>query len=349
MLLHIDGFEYDPQIFNQNAQPALGFGKATYLNSLVTRINGRRSSSKGFALPAFLNSNQGSYSKTMDGTETEIIMGCAIRVNPDLNFVKTCLFHLADDQNSTFSTIEVDSLGIISMNVSGIELGKSLKPINFNVWNFIELRVRSSTTVGQAELKVNNQSYFNLTNVNTKRSGGNYKQFGIGAPRTVRSQSSIDVDDFYAINVAGGVNNAFLGDSRVDVLRATGAGANTAFTATPPTGNWDRVNEVDTDLNDFVTSTAIAQRDTYVYSDLPSLNTPTIFGVQIVSVAAKSDAGNASIKNIVKSGANVYPGTTEPLSVDAMVYSTLFDRNPDGTIVWTEASVNSAEFGVESA
>lgn len=349
MLLHIDGFEYDPQVFNQNGQPALGFGKATYMNQNVSRIDGRRFGSKALSLPAFGNSNQGSYSKTMNGTETELMLGAAIKVISSPDFVDTCLMHLVDDSNTTFTTLEVNSLGLIAIKVSGIQLGISSKPINFNTWNFIELRMRSSTTVGQAELRVNNEVLLNLSAQNTKRFGGNYKVFGVGAPRQVRSQIEIEVDDFYVLNATGPANSALLGDVRIDTLRPTGAGSNTGFTATPATDNWDRVNEIDTDLNDFVSSTAVAQQDTYAYSDLPALNTPTIFGVQIVSVAAKSDAGAASIKNLVKSGANIYSGSAEVLSVDAMTYLTMYNQNPNGSVAWTEAAVNSAEFGVESA
>lgn len=349
MLLHIDGFEYDPQIFNQNAQPALGFGKATYLNSLSQRRFGRRSSSNGLFLPGFVSSSQGGYSKTMDATESELIMGAAIRINPDLNFFETSLLHLVDDSETTYTTLELQASGLIKVKVSGITLGTTTKPVAFNVWNFIELRMRSSTSAGQAELRVNGEVFLNLSSQNTRRFGGLYKQFGLGAPRQSRSQTGLNFDDFYCLNVSGGINNSFLGDSRVDVLRPTGAGSNTQLTATPAGDNWDRVNEVDTDLNDFVTATAVAQRDTYAYSNLPSLNTPTIFGVQIVSLASKSDAGSANIKNIVKSGSSIFPGATQVLSVDTETFLTVFDQNPDGSIAWTEAAVNAAEFGVESA
>ena len=73
----------------------------------------------------------------------------------------------------------------------------------------------------------------------------------------------------------------------------------------------------------------------------------TIFGVQASVVARKDDAGARSHKPLRRSGgANTY-GTTVALSTSYLTFRDVMERDPNGSIAWTQANVNSAQFGSE--
>lgn len=345
-LLHIDGFEWDPQTLNENALPALGFGKATSLNPGAQKIPGRRAISSALSIPA-INGTQGGYSKTLAASQTHVYMGAAVRL-PGLAGDAT-LFHVVDATNTVRTIVKVNSVGLISVDVAGSIVMASTNALAAGAWNYIEVRALNSATVGVLEIKVNGVTWLTVTG-NTRQGGGDYKAFGLGgAPGVFTSSLAVDFDDFYLCNASGTTNNTWLGDVRVDTLRPNGAGSNTQLAATPAGNNWDRVNEADTDLNDYVQSTALGQRDTYQYSDLPAMTTPSVLGVQVVSVARKTDAGAANIKNLVKSGATVYQAAAVPLLLQANTHLSIWEVNPNGGVAWTESAVNAAEFGVEAA
>jgi hypothetical protein len=77
--------------------------------------------------------------------------------------------------------------------------------------------------------------------------------------------------------------------------------------------------------------------------------TPAIYGVQLTMLARKTDAGLGKVKGLVVSGAQSAVSTDIILQEQLAWQSTLFERNPNGNVQWTEAAFNAAEFGVESA
>ena len=352
-LLHIDGFEWNPQSLNENALPALGFGKATNLHASAAKIPGRRASSSALSLPAMSFSNAGGYRKSITASQTHVYMGAAVRI-PAAGSDNAIIFHIADTSNTVFHKVEVDPLGQVLLTrfttLSGDTIiATSGFVLAYNVWNYIEFRALNSSSAGILEVKMNGVTWLTVPGLNTRQSGGDFKSYGVGAPGISSSTVAVDYDDFYLLNASGTVNNTWLGDVRVETLRPDAAGTNTALTGTPAGSNFDRVNEAETDLNDYVQSTASGQRDSYNYSAIPAMQTPTILGVQVVSIAKKTDSGTANIKNLAKSGATTVVGATEPLLVNNATHLSIWETNPATGVLWTEAGVNAAEFGVEAA
>jgi hypothetical protein len=348
-LLFIDGFEWNPQTLNENMQPALGFGKATQVNPGAQKIAGRRAGSDAIRLPAVNNAADGGYGKTLDAAQTQVFMGAAFRA-PVIGADNVPVFWVRDTTTNVIIELVVRSDGTLDVLRNSISIGATQKAIAAVVWNHVEWRLLNSTSAGIIEVRVNGVGWLSLAGVNTRLLGGDFKSYGIGAPFIERNRLAADFDDFYIANAAGTMNNTWIGDARVDTLRPTGPGANTGFTPTPAGANWQNVDEADTDLTDYVQSTATGQRDTYAYADLPAMATPSILGVQAVSIARKTDAGAANLKHVVRVGSINYPdATAQPLLQLAGAYLTLWERNPNGNVAWTESAVNNAEFGVESA
>lgn len=350
-LLHIDGFEWDPQTLNENLQPSLGFGKATWLNPGATRVAGRRAGSNALRLPDVpAHSTAGGYARTLDANRMQLFAGAAVRI-PNGIAGNAVLFHAFDVSMAECATIEVTPLGIVNVfNNGNLVNADGSKALAFDVWNYVEARLLAHASNGIIEIRVNNVLWLSITGLALSAASG-FRSIGSGAPQTAQwaVRAGADFDDLYLADNAGTVNNTWLGDVRVDTLRPMGAGGHAQFAATPAGSNWDRVNEVDADLADFVQSSAVGQRDSYAYTDLPAMNAPTILGVQAVSLARKTDAGVASLRHLARIGATTYPAAlASPLTLPAATHLTVWETSPAGG-AWTWAGVNAAEFGVEAA
>lgn len=349
-LLYIDGFEWNPQSLNENLQPALGFGKATQLNPGAQKIAGRRASSDALQLPAVSGGSDGGYGKTLDAAQTQVFMGAAFRA-PAIGGNYVPVFWVRDTSTNVIHELVVAGDGTLIVLRNGSQIGQTTRAIAVGVWNHIAWRLTNSTSAGIIEVRVNDVGWLSMAGQNTRQTGGgDFKSYGLGSPFTFRYYDEAHFDDFYILNASGTVNNTWIGDARVDVLRPTGPGALAQLTPTPAGANWQNVDEAATDLADYVQSTAVGQRDTYAYADLPAMATPSILGVQATSIARKTDAGAANIKHVVRIGTTNFPDATgQPLLQLANAHLTLWERNPNGSVAWTESAVNNAEFGVESA
>jgi len=143
---------------------------------------------------------------------------------------------------------------------------------------------------------------------------------------------------------SGAVNNDFLGDTKSETLRPTGAGTATGWT--PSTGsNWQNVDDTapndDADYNS--TSTAGAT-DTFALGDLAT--TPAaIYGVQACVEIRKDDAGSRSAALVLRSGGTAYVGATQSVLDAYTVLREIWEADPATGLPWTAAAVNNLEVG----
>ncbi len=224
--------------------------------------------------------------------------------------------------------------------------------INAN-WHYVELGATLNASTGTAVVKVDGTQVISFTG-NTKNGGtnstidmlgyfflNNLNGFSNQAP----SGGPI-VDDLYICDSAGGVNNTFLGDVRVQTLLPGGAGSSTQFTPTGSGTNYLNVNEVPDNPATYNGSATSGQRDTYAMDNLVS-GTGTIFAVQQVMSAFKTGAGSGSLKGAQKSGATVSYGATRSLGTSAVTYLDVFETNPASSAAYTSTEVDALEAGAE--
>ena len=89
-------------------------------------------------------------------------------------------------------------------------------------------------------------------------------------------------------------------------------------------------------------------RDSYQFQDLPSLVSPVVYGVQVNAALLKDDAGNKQVALFTRaSGGENTDGATFVLGTSQTYVSQIFEKNLNGTTDWTQASVNSSEFGAK--
>ena len=226
----------------------------------------------------------------------------------------------------------------------GTSLGTATLPTTINTWYYLEMSGTIADSGGTCVVRINGGTVINFTG-DTKNGG---TSTNIDAVRYGSIGGSVAYwDDIYICNSSGSVNNTFLGEIRVQALLPTGTGSSTQLTPTGSANNWDNVNDipgVDTTYNGSPTA---AQRDTYALADTTLVG--AVAGVQVVSRMRKSDAGAASMKAAVKSGATVAYGTTRTLTATATTYIDQMETDPNTSAAWTTTNVNALELGAEVA
>jgi hypothetical protein len=350
-LIFIDGFDhYDPQSLDAFGDPWLARGKAAYLSPQATRINGRRPSSFALRLPA---GSGGGYVKNLDAGKTSLLIGAAVRVVPFENTgVEPLLIGMRDTTSQIGYLVRIGDDGRLKLyrwQYSNEQLlSTSVTTAPARGWHYVELQVTQGTTNGVLSVRVNGILAIQLTAQNTTQGGGQLLTVFIGAIPGQSCPLTLDVDDLYIADTTGSINNTFLGDVRVDALRAQANGGLNQWVASPIGANaWEAVS--DEDESTAISAATSGLRQSFDVAPLPTMTSPAIYGVQLTLLARKTDAGLGKVKGLVVSGAQTAISADVNLQEQLAWQCTLFERNPNGSVQWTEAAFNAAEFGVESA
>jgi len=226
---------------------------------------------------------------------------------------------------------------------NGTLLGSlSADPFSDNIWYYLEVKILFDGSVGTAELRVNGNPWISLAGQNTGVSQCNQIMFGSGGS----SDDSQRAGDLYICNDSGTVNNDFLGDSRVEVLLPSGAGAETQWD--PLAGaNWENVADVSPDSDTtYNKSNTVGQVDTYAMSNLVSA-TGVIYGVQKMNYVRKDNAGSRSVAPVLRIGGTDHVGASTSIG-DSYAYTREIEEVSPATLsAFTIAEVNAMEMGVQ--
>lgn len=229
-----------------------------------------------------------------------------------------------------------------SVNIGGVTYTSPNNKFTVNVWAYLELKFKLHSSAGYIELRVDEETIINETGINTGLDT-DYIDF-VKWVQTGVFQSNSCFQDIYICDNSGGVNDDFLGDIKVDILRPNASGDSTDFT--PSTGsNWENVKEVtiddDTTYNE---SELVGDKDLY---NLDSTTSTIIHGVQQFTVMRKNDVGTKGARQVLKSGSTEDVGDTKFLNDSYTGYRRPFDVNPDTTTAWTQTTLNALQTGVE--
>jgi hypothetical protein len=214
----------------------------------------------------------------------------------------------------------------------------------FNLWNYLEVKILLSQTVGTCTVKLNGNTVLSLTGLdncyqNNTSWNGWYTAGGFS------------FDDFYICDGAGSVNNDFLGECRVITLLpqtdAVAAGSNAQFTCSAGTDHGALVDEAAPNADtDYLYSSTPGHVDTWNYPPLGY--TGTIKGVQLNLSAKKTDSGTRAIAAVARpASTNRVHATNNYLSTSYAYWLALWEQNPEDSAAWEVADVDGAEFGVK--
>src|SRR5262249_36678260 len=144
--------------------------------------------------------------------------------------------------------------------------------LSAGAFNYIEVKITISDTVGVVTVRVNGTStgWLALTSQDTQNGGpSTITNIILGGDLvTNASNAPSHFDDVVILDTTGAVNNDFLGDCRVEAIFPNGAGNYAQWT--PSTGsNFQNVDEnPPNDDSDYNSSSTAGQIDTFNYSNL---------------------------------------------------------------------------------
>lgn len=221
-------------------------------------------------------------------------------------------------------------------------------------WYHLEVRMKFGAS-GTIRMRVNDEEVITYSGETRNQAGltptvvvpNLFNWIGLGS--YLSNTVGMYFDDVYLCNALGATNNDFLGDCRVDVVYPIADSGPNQFTATPAGGdNYTKVDESRWDLaSSYVSSSNPGDRDIYAFGDVTS-SSDVYYGIQINAVARKSDAGPRRMKILTRSGGVVYSSSDYYLNETAFIdHLQIRETNPATGTAWTDASISSAEFGVE--
>jgi len=264
-------------------------------------------------------------------------------------------FPLAVSQNELMSFknrstihVRIDTAiggGLRIFRDSNIFLGETGHDLIFaDIWHYIELRVVISDT-GSVTIRVDGVEVIDLDPVDTQNGstttiGSLQINFGTG---TVQ----LELDDLYILDTNGSApQNTYLGDCQVIALLPTGNGATSDFT--PSTGaNWENVDENphsdDTNHNESSTGLDV---DLYTYPTIPTITGgSTVVSLKVLAATKRPDSAYSDIELVARPASTNFFSGEFALATDYRYKKFIWDDDPSGG-AWTDAKINSAEFGV---
>ena len=236
-------------------------------------------------------------------------------------------------------------------------LGTSTYTVPNASWNYYELKWKISDSIssGDVVLYVDGTAILTLAaGSDTKASANAYAtKYRIGGDTTIYNSTTARryMDNHYLLDFTGSYNNAPLGSVRVQTLQPTGNGNYSGMTGSDgnSVNNYQLVDETlahNTDT-DYVEHATAGTRDSYAMGDTLS-TTGTIYAVQTVHVARKTDTDNKSFAPFFRISSTDYDGTTVSLTSSTYQdYHQIYETNPATSAVWTKSDVDGLEFGTK--
>ncbi|NMF98381.1 hypothetical protein GPA27_13400 [Aromatoleum toluolicum] len=329
-LLFVDGFDH-------YATADITKKWTTSASASISAAAGRRAGGAA-AIPANASS---SMVKSGLGNAATLVVGFAYNPSGALNG-STTICELRDAGTvQLFMRYNMDTT--LSVVRGSTVLGTTSATFALSAWHYIELKATIHDTTGSFEVRVNGASVLSATSQDTKNGSNAY--VNEVALRANQYATSL-FDDFYVCDTSGSANNDFLGDCRVDTIYPTGDGTYSQWTPSTGTSHYAMVDEAAPNTSDYNAGANVGDRDSYTLGDLSALTNSTVYGVQVSAAMLKDDAGAKSAAVFVRSGSTNGDGTAAALGTSQGYVRQVYETNPNGSVAWTEATVNAVEVGV---
>jgi hypothetical protein len=239
-----------------------------------------------------------------------------------------------------------DSAGHLFVTRGGTTLATGTTVLTPGVFYFVELKATISDTVGVAVVRIDGAVEINFSGDTRNAGNATADRFDVGT--ISGSNVQLDVDDFYACDGTGSApTNDFLGDVRVEALLPNGNGTTSNLVGSDGNSvdNYLLVDDATPAVADYVESSTVGDKDTYAFTN-PTPSSGTVYGVQVLPYAAKTDAGVRSIVSVARLAGTEVDSSAKTLSATAQYLPDVREAKPGGGS-WSVSDVGSAEFGVK--
>lgn len=336
-LLFGDGFDHYLTTVSHLLQYWSGAGTSGY--TLVTgRVSGR----------ALQYTNPSIISVTFANSAT-VIVGLAFRLDTGgSDSFPPIIIDLADS-GTTQLQVCVDAARHIQVKrgAGGTVLATSTNTLLVGVWYHVEFKCTINNSTGVIEVRVNGSSVGwipQTTGLDTQQTGNAF----VNGFRTAGNIAGLSgtYDDLYILDTTGSAPlNDFFGDNRIETFFAVSNGDTIQWTPTAGQ-NFECIDNNPPNDSVFVSASLSTQRDLYNFAELSS---GSVLAAMLLTRAAKSDAGAASIKWVCKSGATTDVSAAQALGTSFLWYPKIYPVDPNTGAQWTLSNLNAAQFGQEVA
>ena len=250
--------------------------------------------------------------------------------------------------------------------------------VNINTWYYLEFRAFLNRGSGEIRFRVNGKTELWITSVDSGHSDGTINEETrdciwnrIRLSGIVPGDNTI-IDDFYLSNLNGPAPyNNFLGMCRIETILPSLGNGNINEFEVFPTGEIDHGKQVDEpspNSHDYNIAPKHLISDTKLYLD-ENYNYPPIKPLQIVTVpyppsepllerivgvqpnlyVQRDQTNNFHVKSImVVPGGGSYLGPDNEVEEFWKYITQMFESNPNGSIEWTQETVNSILVGLRA-
>lgn len=245
--------------------------------------------------------------------------------------------------------LRINADGTLSVTRAGTALtgGTSVNTMSTGTFYYVEFKVTiaDSISANSCKVRVDGVDWITVaTSQDTKNTSNalcNVLELGPSGSLT----GTYYYHDLFICDSTGSTNNDFLGDCRVDTLFPTSDGNYSQFTCSTGSSHFALVDEATPNTSDYNSDATAGHRDSYGMGNLAALASQTVFGVQVNAAILKDDAGVRTFATFVRSSSTNADGATVGLSVSQVYISQVFETDPNGSIAWTETTVNAVEAG----
>lgn len=220
--------------------------------------------------------------------------------------------------------------------------------LGFQRWHWIEVRATMQTS-GSVEVRVDGQTVINVTATDFRDGTAD----ALTALRIYGARMNRQYDEIVICDGTGSTFNDFFGELRIvqTVPDADGSVVNwTASAGTDVSCVDDAIAAYNGDT-DYISSSTADQESLFSHGAFTLTNITSVKFVQLSTMAR--DDGTNTFRQLVRSGGTTFDNGSDinPVSAAAGVYDWYNHRrelDPNGSIAWTETSINAAEFGVRA-
>ena len=338
-LIFMDGFDH--YSFTEITQKWTARDSSTTNGNDIKPTSGRRGGG------ALLIGSSGGLYKSVPARAT-YLLGVAIYpvTIPTTTGGGQALFELRDGSTQQLYVFIDTAAKLRIYRGGGVLLATSDDPLPIATWSYVEFKATIDNAAGAYELRVNGLPWLTASGVDTQNSANafaNYACLGISGA----NDGNVYYDDFYLCDTSGAANNDFLGDVRIDVLVPNGPGTYQDWEPSPGTDHAALVDETSPNTTDYLTGATPGARETLMLGDLPAQG--SVVAVQVCNYLAKTDAGAAKTRNLIRSGTTDAYGPEAALSTSYVYSLSVHETDPATGSAWSTAAVDALEVGVEVA
>ena len=247
----------------------------------------------------------------------------------------------------------VDHLTLFFMTTGEIELRRGTSTLLESTsglglvagdWHYLEINAKIHDSTGDYDVHFDGAQILQGTSQDTQNGSSALVD---SCEWVGQSAQGMSFDDIYILDDAGSDNVGLLGDCRVETVFPDADGNETDFTPLSST-NVSNVDDglVPDDDTTYNSSATVTDRDLYGFAALAG-DVGTVFGVKASMLVRKEEAGFREVRVIARNGTTEVESADFTLGTSYAYRTAIYENNVDGGADWTEATVNTAQFGID--